>query len=135
MKNMKKINVEKEGLKVQFNLKEDRKSLILGRRKIQICLNGSAIIDVVPTRDIEEILILEGCKKHLAKNGLELPIISSPEEMDEFGICYDTETNEVRFFGGSGKEVKLQTPADWVIKFKCPCSWMNNQVWLNPAII
>ena len=136
---MEKIKTVNGGLKVSFGLKEDKKSLIAGRNKIQICLNGSAIIDVVPTRDIEEILILENenarWKKHLVKNGLELTLISSPEEIDEFGICYDTETNEVKLFGGSGKEVKLQTPADWIIKFKTQNTWMNNQIWLNPVFM
>lgn len=134
MKNTEKVTVE-NNIKVLFEIRESKK-IIPNRKTIQISVNGTTLIRVLPTKEIEEILILEnennnGWKKRPLKEGMEIPLVSSPERVDEFGICYDTETNEIRVFG-TGREVKLQTPADWVIKFKSPGSWMNNQIWLNP---
>lgn len=137
---MKKIKTE-SGLKVQFDLKEDKKSLISGRNKLQISLNGTAVIDVVPTRQIEEseIIILEtGSKKKyklLEKEGLELSLMDSTEKIDDFGIYYDTETSEIRIHGEGSVEYILLIPRDWMIKFKIRTTWMNNQVWLNPVFM
>lgn len=138
MKNTGKTAIE-NGIKVLFEIRESKK-IIPNRKIIQISINGTTLIRVLPTKQVEEILILEeknytGWKKHLIKEdaGLELPIVSSPEKLDEFGICYDTELNEIRIFGEEGKEVKMPMSPDWVIKFKCPGSWMNNQIWIQPT--
>lgn len=138
---MKKINVEK-GLKIQFNLSEDKKSLIQGRNKLQIRLNGVVVINVLPTRQIEEneIIILENItdskKYKLSKEGLELPLVGSAEEAEEFGVCYDTETNEIKFYGeGNIAYYTLPLPAEWVISFRINTNWMNNQIWLEPAFV
>ena len=138
---MKKIKTE-NGLKVRFDLKEDKKSLISGRNKLQVSLNGIAVIDVVPTRQIEEneIIILENItdskKYKLSKEGLELPLVGSAEKIDDFGICYDTETNEIKFYGeGEMVYYTLPLPAEWVIRFKTNTSWMSNRIWLNPVFV
>ena len=130
------ISSPKRLIKVSFEIR-DNKKIIPNRKTIKISVNGTTLIRVLPTKQVEEILILENknneCKKHLVKKGMELPIISSPEKLDEFGICYDTELSEIRIFGENGTEVKMPTSPDWVLKFKCQGSWMNNQIWLNPS--
>ena len=140
---MKKIKTE-NGLKVRFKLKEDKKSLIAGRNKLQISLNGTAIMDVVPTRQIEdsEIIILEtgSNKKYklLEKEGLELSLMDSASienKLEDFGICYDTEVSEIKIYGEDSVEYVLLIPRLWLIKFKTENTWMNNQIWLNPVFI
>lgn len=141
IKNMKKFKTE-NGLKVRIDLKENKKSLISGRNKLQISLNGTAIIDVVPTRQIEEneIIILENItdskKYKLSKEGLELPLVGSAEKAEEFGVCYDTETNEIKFYG-EGEMVYYTLPisATWVIYFRINTCWMSNRIWLKPVFI
>jgi hypothetical protein len=138
---MKKIKTE-NGLKLRLDLKQDKKSLISGRNKLQVSLNGTAVIDVVPTRQIEEneIIILENItdskKYKLSKEGLELLLVGSAEKIDDFGICYDTETNEIKFYGeGEMVYYTLPLPAEWVIRFKTKTSWMSNRIWLNPVFV
>ena len=139
---MKKINVENGLLNVRFDLKEDKKSLISGRKKLQISLNSMAVIDVQLTKQIEdnEIIILENkidSKKYkLSKEGLELPLVGSAEKIDDFGICYDTEVSEIKIYGEGGIiYYTLLLPAYWAIRFKTNTSWMNNQIWLNPVFM
>lgn len=142
---MKKIKTE-SGLKVQFDLKKDKKSLISGRNKLQISLNGTAVVDIVPTRQIEEneMIILENItdskKYKLSKEGLELPLVGSAKKAEEFefGVCacYDTETNEIKFYGeGEMVYYTLPIPATWVIRFKINTCWMSNRIWLKPVFV